>query len=138
MPASPAPLDVQKLYGDHHRWLLAWLQHRLGNEFDAADLAHDVFIRLLSKNLHSPSPSTRSRTNGPISARSPRACASTSGTGGNWNRHGWKHLPPNRKTPPPRPNIRPSCWKPCRKSVRSSWDCPARDHRSSSMRSSRA
>ncbi|WP_268630650.1 sigma factor, partial [Escherichia coli] len=39
------------LYCDHHRWLRSWLHRRLGNAADAADLAHDTFIRLLGKTV---------------------------------------------------------------------------------------
>lgn len=42
--------SVQSIYQEHHRWLNSWLQRRLGNEFDAADLAHDTFVRLIAKN----------------------------------------------------------------------------------------
>ena len=41
--------EVRSLYSDHHGWLQGWLRRRLGNAFDAADLAHDVFIRLLAR-----------------------------------------------------------------------------------------
>ncbi|MDH3062685.1 sigma-70 family RNA polymerase sigma factor [Achromobacter insolitus] len=44
--AAPS-MDV--IYGDHHEWLQGWLRRRLGNAADAADLAHDAFLRLLSK-----------------------------------------------------------------------------------------
>jgi len=37
------------LYVDHHAWLQAWLRRRLGNAADAADLAHDAFLRLIDK-----------------------------------------------------------------------------------------
>lgn len=37
------------LYTDHHAWLQGWLGRRLGNAADAADLAHDAFIRLIDK-----------------------------------------------------------------------------------------
>ncbi|SHE30672.1 RNA polymerase sigma-70 factor, ECF subfamily [Lampropedia hyalina DSM 16112] len=43
--AAHAP--IASLYRDHHRWLHAWLLRRLDNECDAADLAHDTFLRLL-------------------------------------------------------------------------------------------
>lgn len=46
-PASSQP--VASLYADHHGWLQALLRRRLGNGFDAADLAHDAFVRLLAK-----------------------------------------------------------------------------------------
>lgn len=41
--------DIAALYSSHHRWLLGWLRGKLGNAFDAADLAHDTFVRLLGK-----------------------------------------------------------------------------------------
>lgn len=36
------------LYVDHHGWLLGWLRRRLGHAGDAADLAHDTFVRVMS------------------------------------------------------------------------------------------
>ena len=39
--------DIQSLYLDHHGWLQGWLRRRLGCAADAADLAHDTFVRLL-------------------------------------------------------------------------------------------
>lgn len=42
--------DVRSLYIAHHGWLRSWLLRRLGNAFDAADLAHDTFLRVL-RNL---------------------------------------------------------------------------------------
>ncbi len=41
--------SVERLYCDHHDWLHDWLRHRLGNAADAADLAHDAFVRLIVK-----------------------------------------------------------------------------------------
>ncbi len=51
MPAAESALQQQlhALYSDHHGWLAAWLRRRLGNAFDAADLAHDAFVRLLAR-----------------------------------------------------------------------------------------
>lgn len=43
--------DVDTLYANHHGWLDAWLRKRLGNSFDAADLAHDTFIRVLTRDV---------------------------------------------------------------------------------------
>jgi len=43
-----APPSVEVLYLDHHNWLQGWLRRRLGNASDAADLAHDAFVRLLT------------------------------------------------------------------------------------------
>ena len=42
-------LHVQNLYCEHHGWLQRWLDRKLGNRCDAADLAHDTFIRLLTR-----------------------------------------------------------------------------------------
>ena len=39
---------MEILYCDHHDWLQGWLRRRLGNAADAADLAHDAFVRLIS------------------------------------------------------------------------------------------
>lgn len=39
--------QVEHLYASHHGWLRGWLRRRLGNGFDAADLAHDTFLRVL-------------------------------------------------------------------------------------------
>ena len=40
---------IESLYVDHHSWLHGWLRRQLGNSFEAADLAHDVFVRLLRR-----------------------------------------------------------------------------------------
>lgn len=59
-----APSTVEALYADHHRWLHGWLRRRLGNHTDAADLAQNVFMRLLLRPE-------------PIQARKPQAFLST-------------------------------------------------------------
>ncbi len=41
-------INVEGLYGDHHGWLQGWLRRKLGNSFDAADLAHDTFVRVMA------------------------------------------------------------------------------------------
>ena len=46
-------LHIESLYCEHHGWLHGWLNRKLGNASDAADLAHDTFIRLLSKPTRS-------------------------------------------------------------------------------------
>lgn len=50
MPTSDSPPadPVAQLYRDHHGWLSVWLRRKLGNSFDAADLAHDTFVRLMA------------------------------------------------------------------------------------------
>lgn len=48
LPISTAvPQHVHSLYSDHHGWLKSWLRKRLGCHADAADLAHDTFVRLM-------------------------------------------------------------------------------------------
>ncbi|MGB6104113.1 MAG: sigma-70 family RNA polymerase sigma factor [Pusillimonas sp.] len=66
MPTTEAALhkEIQTLYYQHHGWLNGWLRGKLGNAFDAADLAQDVFMRLLARRQ-------------PILAREPRAYLST-------------------------------------------------------------
>lgn len=51
MPAADTAQhqDVQSLYSEHHRWLQGWLRRQLGSACDAADLAQDVFVRLLAR-----------------------------------------------------------------------------------------
>src|SRR5690606_12080257 len=39
------------LYQDHHRWLVSWLGGKLSTPSDAADLAHDTFVRILQSRL---------------------------------------------------------------------------------------
>jgi RNA polymerase sigma factor (sigma-70 family) len=51
MSADPFAMhrEAHVLYEDHNSWLQGWLRRRLGNAADAADLAHDAFLRLLAK-----------------------------------------------------------------------------------------
>lgn len=46
-------LHIENLYCEHHGWLHGWLHRKLGNTSDAADLAHDTFIRLLTRQSKS-------------------------------------------------------------------------------------
>lgn len=46
-PGVPAQA-IETFYGDHHGWLRGWLRKRLGNAFDAADLAHDTYVRIIA------------------------------------------------------------------------------------------
>ncbi|MCC9597817.1 MULTISPECIES: sigma-70 family RNA polymerase sigma factor [unclassified Rubrivivax] len=50
MSAPDASLQhqVRTLYLEHHGWLQAWLRRRLDDSQQAADLAHDTFLRLLA------------------------------------------------------------------------------------------
>ncbi len=45
---SESAISFEALYGDHHGWLQTWMRRRLGNAFEAADLAHDTFVRILA------------------------------------------------------------------------------------------
>lgn len=47
MPASDSPV-LHRLYSEHNGWLNGWLRARLGNSSDAADLAQDTFVRVLT------------------------------------------------------------------------------------------
>ena len=51
MSSAPhlSALDVSALYSDHHGWLQGWLRRKMGNAGDAADLAHDTFLRVLAR-----------------------------------------------------------------------------------------
>lgn len=40
--------DIAGVYRDNHRWLQDWLRRRLGNAWEAADLAQEAFVRLLA------------------------------------------------------------------------------------------
>lgn len=40
---------INTLYRQHHSWLYQWLKRRLNHSEDAADLAHDTFIRILKR-----------------------------------------------------------------------------------------
>jgi len=41
--------QIKVLYSDHHGWLQGWLRRKLGNAFDAADLAHDTYLRIITR-----------------------------------------------------------------------------------------
>ncbi|WP_293780138.1 sigma-70 family RNA polymerase sigma factor [uncultured Oxalicibacterium sp.] len=42
--------DIEALYTAHHGWLRTWLHRKLGCSFDAADLAQDTFVRVISSD----------------------------------------------------------------------------------------
>ncbi len=46
-PAYVSSPSLETLYADHNSWLQSWLRRRLNNAADAADLAHDTFLRLI-------------------------------------------------------------------------------------------
>ena len=41
---------VQDFYTNHNAWLYRWLVKKMGSPFDAADLAQETFVKLLSRN----------------------------------------------------------------------------------------
>lgn len=40
--------QVHTLYSDHHGWLFGWLRKKLGCAHNAADVAQDTFLRILT------------------------------------------------------------------------------------------
>ena len=46
-PANLLQQQAHTLYADHQGWLRGWLSRKLGNACDAADLAHDTYVRIL-------------------------------------------------------------------------------------------
>lgn len=46
--SSSASTVAADLYREHHGWLHGWLRRKLDNTCDAADLAHDTFVRLIA------------------------------------------------------------------------------------------
>ena len=53
MESSPHK-HVQRLYAEHHDWLFGWLNRRVNNRADAADLAQDTFCRILTSPASTP------------------------------------------------------------------------------------
>ncbi len=47
MPPSSHTAAVHHIYEQHHSWLRGWLKGKLHNASDAADVAHDTFVRML-------------------------------------------------------------------------------------------
>lgn len=44
--------DIQTLYRQHHNWLNKWLRTRLGCSHQAADVAQDTYLRLLTSGRY--------------------------------------------------------------------------------------
>ena len=51
LAASIHSEQVKSIYDAHHGWLECWLRKRLGNASDAADIAHDTFVRVLAREM---------------------------------------------------------------------------------------
>ena len=47
MPTPSHTVAVQHIYEQHQSWLHGWLRGKLHNACDAADVAHDTFVRIL-------------------------------------------------------------------------------------------
>ena len=39
---------IEQIYEQHHSWLYGWLKGKLHDACDAADVAHDTFVRILA------------------------------------------------------------------------------------------
>lgn len=59
---------LHTLYSDHHGWLQGWLRGKLGCAHQAADLAQDTFVQVLS---------ARHTAETPVEIREPRAYLTT-------------------------------------------------------------
>jgi RNA polymerase sigma-70 factor (ECF subfamily) len=44
--------DIKTLYNQHSSWLNNWLRNRLGCSHQAADIAHDTYLRLLTSGRY--------------------------------------------------------------------------------------
>ncbi|MGC3987367.1 MAG: sigma-70 family RNA polymerase sigma factor [Pseudorhodoferax sp.] len=49
--ADAASDSIESLYRSHYGGLLAWLQRKLGHSTQAADLAQDTFLRMLTRSV---------------------------------------------------------------------------------------
>lgn len=49
MSDSFPPPSAHTLYAEHHGWLKGWLRKKLGCRFEAEDLTHDTFLKLLTQ-----------------------------------------------------------------------------------------
>jgi RNA polymerase sigma factor (sigma-70 family) len=47
MPMPSHTSAVERIYVQHHSWLYGWLKGKLHDACDAADVAHDTFVRIL-------------------------------------------------------------------------------------------
>lgn len=46
--SAPDQASLHQLYSENNGWLKSWLRARLGNTADAADLAQDTFVRVMT------------------------------------------------------------------------------------------
>lgn len=52
--------EVSVLYTNHHGWLYDWLRRRLGCSDNAADLAHDTYLRVIDSGRYPTQETARS------------------------------------------------------------------------------
>lgn len=50
---------ITDLYSSHHGWLYGWLRKKLGCTHQAADLAHDTYVRVISSGRLPPQDQSR-------------------------------------------------------------------------------
>ncbi|UST85097.1 sigma-70 family RNA polymerase sigma factor [Pseudomonas siliginis] len=48
MPLPAHTAAIEQIYEQHHSWLYGWLKGKLHNACDAADVAHDTFLRVMA------------------------------------------------------------------------------------------
>lgn len=48
MPLPAHTAAIEQIYEQHHSWLCGWLKGKLHDACDAADVAHDTFVRILA------------------------------------------------------------------------------------------
>lgn len=51
--------SVEVMYVEHHGWLRNWLGKKMGNVADAADIAHDTYLRVLASGSAFPAHQSR-------------------------------------------------------------------------------
>lgn len=51
--------SITDLYSSHHGWLYGWLRKKLGCTHQAADLAHDTYVRVISSGRLPPQDQSR-------------------------------------------------------------------------------
>lgn len=47
---TPCRDAIQEIYNEHHGWLYGWLRKKLNCSHNAADIAHDTFVRMMSSH----------------------------------------------------------------------------------------
>lgn len=88
--------SINVLYNEHQRWLHSWLHQKLGCKYNAEDLTHDTFIRILHKQApssHVEKPASLNNS-APLQLIEPRAYLKTIARGiliDHWRRRDLEH-----------------------------------------------